>query len=35
MLHDLLSHYLEEIENEIRKLEDAYVEHYEEEVLAS
>jgi hypothetical protein len=35
MLHDLLSHYLEEIEAEIRKLEDAYVERYEEEVLAS
>ena len=35
MLHDLLSHYLEVIEAEIRKLEDAYVERYEEEVLTS
>ena len=35
MLHDLLSDYLEEIDAEIRKLEDAYVERYEEELLAS
>ena len=35
MLHDLLSNYLEVIEAEIRKLEDAYVERYEEEVLTS
>jgi len=35
MLHDLLYHYLEEIEAEIKKLEDAYVERYEEEILSS
>ena len=35
MLHDLLYHYFEEIEAEIKKLEDAYVERYEEEILSS
>ena len=35
MLHDLLSRYLEEIEAEIKKFEDAYVERYEEEILSS
>jgi hypothetical protein len=35
MLHDLLYYYLEEIEAEIKKLEDAYVERYEEEILSS
>ena len=35
MLHNLLSRYLDEIEAEIRKLEDVYVERYEEEILAS
>ena len=35
MLRDLLAHYLEAIEAEIGKLEDAYVERYEEEILAT
>jgi hypothetical protein len=35
MLHDLLYHYFEEIEAEIKKLEDVYVERYEEEILSS
>ena len=35
MLHNLLSRYLDKIEAEIRKLEDVYVERYEEEILAS
>ena len=35
MLHNQLSRYLDEIEAEIRKLEDVYVERYEEEILAS
>ena len=35
MLHDILSHYLEDIENSIRKLESVNVEIYEEEVLTS
>lgn len=35
MLHDLLYHYLERIEAEIKKLEDVYVERYEEEILYS
>ena len=35
MLHDLLYHYLEEIEVEIKKLKNAYVERYEEEILSS
>jgi hypothetical protein len=35
MLHDLLYHYLEEIEVEIKKLKNAYVECYEEEILSS
>ena len=34
MLHEILSRYLEDIETAIRKLKDAYVELYEEEVLA-
>ena len=35
MLHDILSQYLGNIENSIRKLESVNVEHYEEEVLTS
>lgn len=35
MLHNLLSRYLDKIEAEIRKLEDVYVERYEEEILTS
>lgn len=35
MLHNLLFRYLNEIEAEIKKLEDVYVERYEEEILAS
>ena len=35
MLHDLLSRYLEELEGAIRELEGAYVENYEEEILAA
>ena len=35
MLHDLLYHYFEEIEAEIKKLENVYVERYEEEILSS
>jgi len=35
MLHDLLYHYLEEIEVEVKKLKNAYVERYEEEILSS
>lgn len=35
MLHDLLSRYLEELEGVIRELEGAYVENYEEEILAA
>ena len=34
MLHDLLSRYVSHVEGEIRKLKDAYVERYEEEILA-
>ena len=35
MLRDALVHYLEDIESEVRELNDVYVEHYEEEYLAS
>jgi hypothetical protein len=35
MLHDILSQYLEDIEDSIRRLERANVERYEEEVLTS
>ena len=35
MLHDILSQYLEDIEDSIRKLETVNVECYEEEVLTS
>ncbi len=35
MLHDILSQYLADIEDSIRKLESANVERYEEEVLTS
>ncbi len=35
MLLDLLSQYLQEVEGAIRELEGAYVENYEEEILAS
>ena len=34
MLHDILSRYLESIEAVVRNLKDAYVERYEEEILA-
>jgi len=34
MLHDILSSYLESIEAVIRNLKNAYVERYEEEILA-
>ena len=33
MLHDLLSHYLQEIDAETRKIEGVYIELYEEEFL--
>ena len=35
MLHDILSQYLGDIEDSIRRLENANVERYEEEVLTS
>ena len=35
MLHDILSQYLGDIEDSIRRLESANVERYEEEVLTS
>ena len=35
MLLDLLSQYLEELEAAVRELENAYVESYEEEILAA
>ena len=35
MLRDALVHYLEDIESAVRELNDVYVEHYEEEYLAS
>jgi len=35
MLHDILSQYLGDIENTIRKLESVNIENYEEEVLTS
>jgi hypothetical protein len=35
MLHELLVHYLEDIESAVRKLNDAYVEEYQEEYLTS
>jgi hypothetical protein len=34
MLHDILSLYLENIEAVVKNLKDAYVERYEEEILA-
>ena len=34
MLHDILSRYLESIEAVVREINDAYIEHYEEEILA-
>jgi hypothetical protein len=33
MLHELISHYLQEIESAVQGLEDVYVERYEEEIL--
>jgi hypothetical protein len=35
MPFDLLSQYLENVESAIRKLEDVYVERYEEEIVAA
>ena len=35
MLLDLLSEYLGNVEATIRKLEGAYIEHYEEDILAN
>ncbi len=35
MSPDLLSQYLGNVETAIRKLEDVYVEHYEEEILTT
>lgn len=35
MSPDLLSQYLGNVETAVRKLEDAYVEHYEEEILTA
>lgn len=35
MLHDLLSRYLAGVETALRQLENAYVERYEEEILAA
>lgn len=35
MSPDLLSQYLGNVETAVRKLEDAYVEHYEEEILTT
>jgi hypothetical protein len=35
MLHDLLARYVAEVEATINKLEDIYVERYEEEVLST
>jgi hypothetical protein len=35
MLHEILSQYFEDIDDSIRKLENANVERYEEEVLTS
>jgi len=34
MLLDFLSRYLRDVEGEVRRLKDAYVERYEEEILA-
>ena len=34
MLHDILSRYLESIEAVVREINDAYIERYEEEILA-
>ena len=34
MLHDILTQYLDSVEAVVRKLKDAYVERYEEEILA-
>ena len=35
MLLDLLARYLSHVEGEVRHLKDAYVERYEEEILAN
>jgi len=35
MLHEAISHYLGEVEATLGKIEDAYTELYEEEILAS
>ena len=34
MLHELLSQYLDHVESAVRRLENANVERYEEEILA-
>jgi hypothetical protein len=34
MLHNILTRYLDSVEAVVRKLKDAYVERYEEEILA-
>ncbi|MGB2928764.1 MAG: DUF6516 family protein [Desulfobacterales bacterium] len=34
MLHDILSRYLDSIEAVVREIDDAYIERYEEEILA-
>jgi hypothetical protein len=34
MSPDLISQYLRNVETAVRKLEDVYVEHYEEEILS-
>jgi hypothetical protein len=34
MLHDILSRYLESIETVVREINNAYIERYEEEILA-
>ena len=34
MLHDILSRYLESIETVVREINDAYIERYEEEIIA-
>jgi hypothetical protein len=35
MLHEAISHYLKEVEATLGEIEDAYIELYEEEILAS
>jgi len=35
MLHDLLAEYLNDVESAVQGLKDAYVEFYEEEIIAS